>query len=166
MSFFQRVGGQTILAILACLSLAISIYLTFVHYNSNVPLVCSASGLVNCENVLTSRYSVVPGTAIPVSIPGMLWSVIALVLPLAVLKLGPELRQIRVTEVVWGGFGLLTVLYLVYAEVVQIHNICLWCTVVHFIVLGYLLLSVILLQESAIYEEEGYDDEASDIPAS
>src|SRR5947199_4321682 len=120
MSIFRRSGGQIVLAILACLSLGISIYLTIVHYNSNVPVICSTSGLVNCENVLTSSYSVVPGTTIPVSIPGILWSVVALALPLAVLKFGPELRQIRVAEIAWGIFGILTVLYLVYAEIVQI----------------------------------------------
>ena len=166
MSFFRRSGGQVVLAILACLSLATSIYLTIVHYNSSVQLVCSSSSLINCENVLTSRYSVVPGTTVPVSIPGILWSVVALALPLAVLKFGPELRQFRMAEFVWGIFGLLTVLYLVYAEIVQIHNICAWCTFVHFIVLFYLLLSVFLLQEPVADEDDElvYEDEASDIP--
>jgi uncharacterized membrane protein len=165
MSFFRRSGGQIVLAILACSSLAISIYLTIVHYNSSVQLVCSDSGLINCENVLTSSYSVVPGTAIPVSIPGILWSAVALALPLAVLKLGPEMRQVRMAEFVWGIFGLLTVLYLVYAEIVKIHNICVWCTVVHFIVLFYLLLSVFLLQGIAVYEEEVvYENDTSDVP--
>ena len=165
MRFFQRVGGQIVLVVLGCLCLAISIYLTIVHYNSSVQLVCSASGLVNCENVLTSSYSVVPGTTIPITIPGILWSVVALALPLAVLKFGPELRQIRIAEFVWGIFGLLTALYLVYAEVVRIHNICAWCTGVHIIVLCYLLLSVILLQGPVADDEEVvYEDEASDIP--
>jgi uncharacterized membrane protein len=165
MSFFRRSGGQVVLVILACLSLAISIYLTIVHYTSSVQLVCSASGLINCENVLTSRYSVVPGTTIPVSIPGILWSGVALVLPLVALKFGSGLRQARIAEVVWGIFGLLTVLYLVYAEIVQIHNICAWCTGVHFIVLFYLLLAVFLLQEPVVDGEVGvYEDEASDIP--
>ena len=165
MTFFQRSGGQIVLAILACLSLAISIYLTIVHYNSNVQLVCSATGLINCENVLTSSYSVVPGTTIPVSIAGILWSVVALALPLVVLKVGPELRQIRVAEFAWGIAGLLTVLYLVYAEVVQIRNICAWCTGVHFIVLFYLLFSVFLLQGPVVDEDEiAYEDEDADIP--
>jgi uncharacterized membrane protein len=116
--------------------------------------------------VLTSSYSVVPGTTIPVSVPGILWSVVALALPLAALKFGPEVRWIRVAEVVWGIIGLLTVFYLVYAEIVQIRNICAWCTGVHFIVLLYVLLSVFLLQEPAVDEDEEviYDDETSDIP--
>jgi uncharacterized membrane protein len=167
MSFFRRSGGQIVLAVLACLSLAISIYLTVVHYNTNVPVVCSASGLINCENVLTSSYSVVPGTAIPVSIPGILWSVVALALPLAVLKFGSDVRRVRVAELVWGLFGLLTVLYLVYAEIVRIRNICAWCTGVHVIVLCYLLLSVVLLQEPVLDGEEMVsEDETSDIPVS
>jgi uncharacterized membrane protein len=164
MSSFRRSGGQIVLVLLACLSLAISIYLTIVHYDSTVPVVCSASGLVNCENVLTSSYSVVPGTTLPVAIPGILWSVVALALPLAVLKFGPELRRVRVAEALWGFCGLLTVFYLVYAEIVQIHNICAWCTGVHVIVLLYLLLAVFLLQESAVDEDVVYEDEASAIP--
>ena len=164
MNAFRRSGGQVVLVMLACLSLAISIYLTIVHYNSHVPVVCSASGLVNCENVLTSSYSVVPGTTIPVSIPGILWSVVALALPLAVLKFGSELGLLRVAETVWSIGGLLTVFYLVYAEIVQIHNICAWCTGVHFIVLVYLLLSVFLLQDPVTEEEVVYEDETSDIP--
>jgi uncharacterized membrane protein len=163
MGSLQRWGGQIALAGLACLSLAISIYLTIVHYNSNVSVACPASGFVNCENVLTSHYSVVPGTSIPVSIPGILWSLVALVLPLAVMKFGSELRQLRIAEVIWGILGIATVLYLVYAEIVQIHNLCIWCTGVHVIVLIYLLLSVVLLQASA-EEEVIYEDEASNVP--
>jgi uncharacterized membrane protein len=168
MSSLRRSGGQIVLAVLACLGIAISIYLTIVHYDANVPVACPATGFVNCENVLTSHFSVVPGTSIPVSIPGILWSVVALVLPLAALKFGPELRQTRIAEVVWGAFGIVTVLYLVYAEIVQIHNLCAWCTGVHVIVLVYLLLSVVLLQEPVEYEEEDgvYEDEASNLPVS
>ena len=165
MSFFRRSGGQIVLVILACLGLTISIYLTIVHYNSSVQLVCAGSGPINCENVLTSSYSVVPGTTIPVSITGILWSTVALALPLTVLKFRPEQHHIRVTEFVWGIFGLLTVLYLVYAEVVKIHSICAWCTGTHFIVLFYVLLSVFLLQGPPVDEEDVvYEDEASDIP--
>jgi uncharacterized membrane protein len=166
MSALRRSGGQIALVVLACLSLAISIYLTIVHYNSHVPVACPASGFVNCENVLASNYSFVPGTSIPVSIPGILWSIVALMLPLAVLKFGPELRQVRIAEIVWGLFGLLTVLYLVYAEIVQIHNLCAWCTGVHVIVLVYLLLSVFFFQDSVSYEEEEevvYEGKAPDI---
>jgi uncharacterized membrane protein len=165
MSSFQRTGGQTLLTLLASVNLAISVYLTIIHYNSNVQLVCSTNELVNCENVLTSRYSLVPGTTIPISIPGILWSVVALALPLALLKFGPELRQFRLAEVALGICGLLTVLYLVYAEIVEIRNICAWCTGVHVIVLAYLLLSVFLLSKPVVEDEEAvYEDEPSDIP--
>jgi hypothetical protein len=58
--------------LIAIIGLGISIYLTTVHY-ANAPLVCSAGGIVNCGEVTRSSYSVVPGTSIPVTIPGMLW---------------------------------------------------------------------------------------------
>lgn len=47
----------------------IAIYLTTVHY-AQVPLLCSAQGVVNCELVTSSGYSVVPGTALPITLPG------------------------------------------------------------------------------------------------
>lgn len=159
MSVFRRSGGQVTLAVLGFISVGISIYLTYVHYNSNVPLVCSTNGFVNCENVLTSSYSFVPGTTLPVSLPGILWSVVALALPLAVLKFGPQAHLLRIGELVWGVFGILAVFYFVYTEIVLIYNLCVWCTSVHIIVLVYLLISVVLLQDPVADEEGVYEDE-------
>jgi uncharacterized membrane protein len=166
MSFFKRSGGQIVLAVLAIVSLAVSIYLTIVHYNTaNVPLVCSSTGFVNCENVLASSYSLIPGTQIPVSIAGILWSLAAIALPLIGLIVGPDVRLVRLGTSVWGGIGLLSVFYFVYAEIVLIHYLCAWCTVVHVLVLIYLLLSVFMLQGPVVYEdqEDVYDEEIADV---
>ena len=59
----QRYRGQLLLLLLSLVGVGISVYLTAVHYE-NVPLVCSASGIVDCARVLSSPFSVVPGTAI------------------------------------------------------------------------------------------------------
>ena len=52
--------------------LGISIYLTVVHY-STVPLACPANAVINCEQVLSSPYGVIGGTAIPTSAAGIAW---------------------------------------------------------------------------------------------
>jgi uncharacterized membrane protein len=168
MSVFKRFGGQIVLIVLAIVNLAVSIYLTIVHYDAaNVPLVCSSTGFVNCENVLASSYSLIPGTQIPVSIPGIFWSLVAMALPLSGLIMGPSMRLLRLAVPVWGGLGLVAVFYFVYAEIVQIHYLCAWCTVVHVLVLVYLLLSVFMLQRPVVYEdeEESYDEEVVDVSA-
>jgi uncharacterized membrane protein len=55
---------------------------------------------------------------------------------------------------------MLTVLYLVYAEIVQIHNICLWCTALHLLILVMFLLT--LLQLRPVYLDDEGDEEAEE----
>ena len=67
-------------AVLASLAgLAISIYLTVVHY-STVPLACPASAVVNCEQVLSSRYAVIGDTGLPTSAAGIVWFAVSVAL--------------------------------------------------------------------------------------
>ncbi len=166
MTYFRRSGGQIVLLVLALASLGVSIYLTLLHYDKNVPLVCSTGGFVNCEHVLTSRFSVIPGTSIPVSIPGILWSIIAAALAFTAWRIRPEDRRLRVAEVVWGALGLLPIFYLIYAELVLINNLCFWCTVVHIIVFLFLLTSLFLAMNTDDVEEIELDEdeEVADVP--
>ena len=69
-------GIQFVLLVLSLLGVGITIYLTAVHYE-NVPLVCSENGLVNCARVISSSYSVVPGTTVPITIPGFGWCIVS-----------------------------------------------------------------------------------------
>ena len=57
-----RLQAAAILAGVA--GIAVSIYLTVVHYAGFVPA-CPVSGPVNCEAVLSSPYAVIAGTSIP-----------------------------------------------------------------------------------------------------
>ena len=112
--------------------LAVAIYLTFVHFAA-VQLVCSASGAVDCERVLSSAYANILGTPIPTSAAGIVWFTVAAIL--AVLRYRRALQA-------WSVIGLLTVLYLVFVEIVQLGAICIWCTVAHALVLVIFLLAV------------------------
>ena len=162
MAYFRRSGGQVALLALSILGVVISIYLTITHYDKQ-SLICSSSGLVNCERVLSSSYSVVPGTAIPISIPGLLWFCVLGVLAFCAWRLWPDRRSLLIGEVAWSSLGLLTVLYLVYAEIVRLDAICVWCTSLHVIILLTLIVSVFLLQQST--SDEGmFDEEEEEAP--
>lgn len=128
-------------AALALVGVGISIYLTAEHFaGAETRGFCPLSGgLINCGNVLTSKYSVVPGTQLPVSLPGILWFLMSGGLALAALWYAARGRaepaRLRPALLAWGAVGVATVLYLVYCEFALIHYVCLWCTAVHILTL-------------------------------
>ncbi len=141
MSLIQQAARQWLLLVFAIIGAGIAIYLTTVHYDANVPLVCSAQGLVNCELVTSSKYSVVPGTSIPITIPGLFWFAVSAGLAIAAIR--SSQRWIRQAQLGWTILGMLTVLYLVYVELVLLHTICLWCTGVHVVIFASLLVAIV-----------------------
>ncbi|MBV9710224.1 MAG: vitamin K epoxide reductase family protein [Ktedonobacteraceae bacterium] len=158
MTFIRRSGGQILIFALSLVGIAISIYLTSVHY-AKVPLVCSTTGLVDCASVLSSSYSVVPGTTIPITVPGLAWSLVMAGLAFAAWRLWPEQRNLRIAEFVWSLIGMVTVLYLVYAELVRLHHICAWCTALHVTILVMFLVTMLNLQEPELDEAPDVEEE-------
>ena len=144
--FIRRSGGQILIFVLSLVGIAISIYLTSVHY-AKVPLVCSTTGLVDCASVLSSSYSIVPGTTIPITIPGLAWCLAMAGLAFAAWRLWPQRRDLRIAEFILSLLGMVSVLYLVYAELVRLHRICAWCTVLHVMILIIFLVTILNLQE-------------------
>ena len=170
MKQLQRSKSQALLLALSLLGVAISIYLTSVHYE-NVPLVCSESGLINCTLVLSSPYSVVPGTSLPITIPGLGWGVVSAALAIIGLfaTTGLWQRRIRIAQFAWALSGLLAVLYLVYVEIVRLHTICAWCTALHVLILLMFLITLVQLQSLpsasvAELETEGEEEVVSTLP--
>jgi uncharacterized membrane protein len=120
---------QAVTWLLSLFGLGVSIYLTIAHYDTSVSLACPDTGVVNCAKVTSSSQSVVFGI-FPVAVLGLAFYVFlaAINSPFGWRWNRPEVKWLRLGSVVVGmGF----VLYLVYAEVIQIGNICLWCTSVH-----------------------------------
>ena len=130
----MRRPARTLLVALSVAGLAISAYLTSVHYES-VPLACTASGTVNCTKVLHSSYAEVAG--IPVSAFGLVWFAVMAAL---------ALRPASTALLAWVAVGALTVLWLVFVELFRVDAICLWCTAAHACVLG--ILGVVLVEAS------------------
>jgi uncharacterized membrane protein len=124
-----------------------SIYLTIAHYTSSNILACSDKGVVNCAKVTTSPESIVFGI-FPVAVLGLAFYVfmVAINTPWAWRARLPVIRWARLGSVI---VGIVFVLYLVYAEVIILGSICLWCTSVHVITL--LLFGLIVFSASAGY---------------
>lgn len=138
--------GLTALLLMAVVGLGVSIYLTIVHYDSAVQLVCNTTGLINCQDVTTSAYSVIPGTTIPITIPGMLWFLALGALAFAGLRWAArdeaEDPRLRITTLGLTVAGLAFVIYLVFCEIVLVQRICEWCTVVHLLTLASFLIAL------------------------
>jgi uncharacterized membrane protein len=118
--------------------LAISIYLTVVHY-STIPLACPAYGVINCEQVVSSPYGVIGGSAIPTSAAGILWFAVSALLAAGLLAGRTRLARVQVG---WAAIGLVTVLALVYLEIVRLGAVCIWCSAAHALVLLIFLIAL------------------------
>jgi uncharacterized membrane protein len=119
---------------------AVSMYLTIDHYSESDLLVCGEGATVNCASVTTSAQSMFLG--IPVALLGLLWfaGMVVLCLPAAWNAASVRLHQARLVGALAGmGF----VLWLIYAELIIVGAICLWCTVAH--VLAFGLFSVVVM---------------------
>ncbi len=119
--------------LLAVLGVAVASYLTAEHFSGSNHLAgCKAGHFVNCTKVTTSAESHILG--VPVALLGLLYflGAIPFLLPVAWRSADPRVRVLRQFGAIAGlGF----VLWLVYAELVKIHNICEYCSVVHAIAL-------------------------------
>lgn len=117
----------------ALLGVADAIYLTIAHFTTAAILACSDTGLVNCARVTTSAQSSIVG--VPVAVLGLAYFVamVGLNLPWSWCAGGSKgawLARVRLAGAVAGiGF----VIYLVSAELLVIGNICLYCTIIHFL---------------------------------
>ena len=127
---------QVLAIALSVAGVAVSIYLTVLHFIGFAPA-CPATGPVNCEAVLSSPYAVIAGTTVPTSAAGIAWFAVSAAL---------WLRGFGRVLLAWSVLGLVTVLYLVFVEIVRIGAICLWCTAAHVLVVAVLLIAVTMWQ--------------------
>jgi uncharacterized membrane protein len=136
-----------VLAALAGLAgLGVSVYLTIVHYSA-IPLVCTTSGAVNCERVLSSGYAVIAGSTLPTAAAGIVWFAVSGALAIGQLTRDRSRLMARL-QVGWSALGLVTVLCLVFVEIVMLGTICVWCTAAHALVLATFLLAIAIWQSA------------------
>jgi uncharacterized membrane protein len=118
---------------LALIGLGLSAYETYAHFNGSRLAGCptGGNGTFNCTAVITSSQSMVFGV-FPVAVLGLAFYVVvtALMTPWAWRIPRRDVGLLRLAAMISGmGF----VMYLIYAEVVQIQDICEYCTGVHII---------------------------------
>ena len=130
---------QIVYFVLAILGLAISAYETWAHFNGSHLAGCAVSkgGTFDCTAVITSPQSMIFGV-IPVAVLGLAFYVAAV--PLFSPWVWSATRIWRVDQHAIGlirlgsvvvGMGF--VMYLIYAEVYQIKQVCEYCTGVHIV---------------------------------
>lgn len=142
---------------LAVIGLAISAYETYAHFNGSHLAGCptGGSGTFDCTAVITSPQSMV-FNVIPVAILGLAFYVVAVPLfsPWAWRLEWRLLHQARLLAMIAGmGF----VMYLIYAEIYQIGQVCEYCTGVHIVTF---LLFCITVFSAAIWGLGGERDSA------
>jgi uncharacterized membrane protein len=141
----QPLWLQVLSFALVLLGLVISAYETYAHFNGSHLAGCptGGSGTFNCTAVITSPQSMVFGV-IPVAILGLAFYVAAVPLffPWAWtgriarffprrLRVEPRLVDLARLGSVIVGMGF--VMYLIYAELYQIGDVCEYCTGVHIV---------------------------------
>ncbi|GAA3109488.1 vitamin K epoxide reductase family protein [Streptosporangium carneum] len=129
-------------ALLSLAGLAVSAYLTVVHYDHTVSLVCAESARIDCASVTSSEYSQLLGIPVPLLGLAFFLGIGALVTPWAWRSESPLIRWSRFGGVI---VGVLFVVYLVSAELLVLGKICLWCTAVH--VITVVLFGLVVVDE-------------------
>ena len=136
----QPLWLQIVSFVLAILGLGISAYETYAHFNGSHLAGCPTGGhgTFNCTAVITSPQSMVFGV-IPVAVLGLAFYVAAVPLfsPWAWRVQRREVHLARLGSVI---VGMAFVMYLIYAELYQIGEICEYCTGVH--IVTYLLFCI------------------------
>jgi uncharacterized membrane protein len=113
--------------------------------------------------VTSSSYSLVPGTSLPITVPGILWFLVSGALAGASLAQKGPMGPVRLVHVTWAACGMLAALYLVFIEIVRLHRICLWCSAAHLLLVASFLIALSRLQAlgGALDEPEGGDGDVS-----
>ena len=125
--------------VLSVLGLGVSVYLTVEHFLNGSSLACPETGVINCAKVTNSPQSEIFG--IPLPILGLVFFAWMIVInsPPAWRSPRPEVRLVRLVSVI---VGIATVIYLIYAELFLVGNICLECTSIHVITFALFVITL------------------------
>lgn len=125
--------------ILNVVGFAFALYLTIEHYQSSPSFACPEGSTLNCLKVTTSSYATFHG--VPVALAGLVYFVVSFALHLPAAWRSGSVWLAR-SRLGWVGIGMLSVFYLIYAEL-ELGAICLYCTGVHIVTFALLVLSAV-----------------------
>lgn len=135
-----------VMVVLGGIGLASAIYLFKIYYidlevRGLLPsTVCDINSWFSCEVVNQSKYAKLFG--VPLSFLGIIWSLGWLGVMWRTIKKRTDSFDIWL----YSATGILFIFYLVWAEI-QLHALCLYCTIIHVCVLGVFILSWLTLQK-------------------
>ncbi|MFP5362997.1 MAG: vitamin K epoxide reductase family protein [Thermoleophilia bacterium] len=109
---------RNVMSGLAAVGVAISAYLTYVHYAEIQPF---CTGISNCERVQTSDWALVAG--VPVALTGL----IAYLAILVALRVRGDSGRLATALIAFSGLGYSA--YLTWVELYRIDAICQWCII-------------------------------------
>ncbi len=132
-----------ITAVLSAAGFFVSLYLTLEHYQT-VSLVCPLGQVFNCSAVLSSSASAIFG--FPTAGLGLVWFAAMFWLALAGHR-SQAPSALRLPVLAWSGLGVLSVFYLVYAELFIVGAFCSWCSVAHLLVLTLFIFNLLVFWE-------------------
>ena len=133
----QKLPGRKRLStvlFLSILGFIISLYLTFQHY-SLVRSVCDISATISCTAANSSIYAVFLN--VPVALFGMLWCGVTFFM----VQRSMHHEETRPLLFIWSALGLIAMGYFIWAEI-MLGTLCIFCTVVHAILLWCFFLTV------------------------
>lgn len=119
------------MGIVAAVGFIDATYLTIEHYMNAIPP-CAVG---NCEVVLTSVYSVVPGTNIPAALVGALYYLLIVVLVIVLFDLKKDGQNEKLRVLILRKmlsitvFGFLASLWFLYLQAFVLHAYCQYCLV-------------------------------------
>lgn len=106
---------ERILLVLLIFGVGIAVYLTYVHYAPGA-LVCPSTGVINCETVVTSSYSVIFG--IPLAIYSLIWFALAI--------LFTQYKKFKEIAGIWLIIGIGGIAYSLFSQY-MIGKVCVYC---------------------------------------
>jgi uncharacterized membrane protein len=123
---------RMVMGSLAVVGVAISAYLTYVHYANLQPF---CTGISDCERVQTSDWALIAG--MPVALAGLIGYVAILV----ALRVRGEAGRLATALIAFSGFGYSA--YLTWVELARIDAICQWCIISAAIMTGLAILAAV-----------------------
>ena len=125
--------------ILSLIGLGLASYLTYEHFTAKVFQGCALGGIFDCQKVTTSAQSRFLG--VPVAVLGLINFLVFAVIN------SPWAWRVRnywlhVARFVLCICGMIFVLWLLYAELLVIDNLCLYCTGVHIVTFALFVILV------------------------
>lgn len=123
-----------ILLALLILGLADALYLSLAEVNS-VQLFCPGTGAVDCNAVISSRYSSVFG--IPIAFASVVWFVVSIALLLAAIKR----QKLLGARNVWFVLGIGAAIYSVLS-MAAIPAICIYCALLDTVLVAITLIAI------------------------